>query len=79
MALVAILWKGNPVLGLVIALAMIANLFVAGAVGAVVPIVLKWLGLDPALGSAVIATAFTDSFGFLAFLGLGTLFLKYLV
>ncbi len=79
MALVTILWKGNPVLGLVIALAMIANLLVAGAAGAVVPLVLKRLGLDPALGSAVITTAFTDSFGFLVFLGLATLLLDYLV
>jgi len=78
MALVAFLWKGNPYLGVVIALAMIANLFVAGTAGAVVPLVLKRLGLDPALGSAVITTAFTDSFGFLAFLGLGTVFLDYL-
>ncbi len=79
MALVTILWKGNPVLGLVIAVAMIANLLVAGAAGAVVPLVLKRLGLDPALGSAVITTAFTDSFGFLVFLGLATLLLDYLV
>ncbi len=79
MALVAILWKGNPILGLVIATAMVVNLVVAGTAGAVVPIALKWLGLDPALGSAVIATAFTDSVGFLAFLGLGTLLLKHIV
>ena len=68
-----------PILGLVIAVAMVVNLVVAGTAGAVVPIALKWLGLDPALGSAVIATAFTDSVGFLAFLGLGTLLLKHIV
>jgi magnesium transporter len=78
MALVAFLWKGNPYLGLIIALAMIANLLLAGTAGAVVPLVLKRLGLDPALGSAVITTAFTDSFGFLVFLGLGTVFLDYI-
>lgn len=75
MALVAFLWKGNLFLGLVIAVAMIANMLLAGAVGAMVPLVLKRLGLDPALGSGVIATTFTDSLGFLIFLGLGTVFL----
>lgn len=78
MALIAIVWKGNPMLGLVICLAMIVNLFVAGAAGAAIPLVLKWLKLDPALGSGVIVTTFTDCCGFLAFLGLGTLLLDYL-
>jgi len=78
MALIAIVWKGNPMLGLVIGLAMIINLFVAGAAGATVPLVLKWLKLDPALGSGVIVTTFTDCCGFLAFLGLGTILLDYL-
>ncbi len=79
MALVATLWKGNPMLGLVIGLAMIVNLFVAGTAGALVPVILKWLGLDPALGSGVIVTTFTDCCGFLSFLGLATLLLKYLL
>ncbi len=78
MALIAIVWKGNPMLGLVIGLAMIINLFVAGAAGATIPLVLKWLKLDPALGSGVIVTTFTDCCGFLAFLGLGTILLDYL-
>ena len=78
MALIAIVWKGNPMLGLVIGLAMIINLFVAGAAGATVPLVLKWLKLDPALGSGVIVTTFTDCCGFLVFLGLGTILLDYL-
>jgi magnesium transporter len=51
---------------------------VAGATGAAVPLVLKWLKLDPALGSGVIVTTFTDCCGFLAFLGLGTILLDYL-
>lgn len=78
MALVAVVWKGKPVLGLVIALAMTINLFVAGMAGAAVPLILKWLRLDPALGSGVIVTTFTDCFGFLSFLGLATLLLAYL-
>jgi magnesium transporter len=79
MALVALLWKGNAVLGLVIGLAMIINLFVAGAAGAAVPLALKWLKIDPALGSGVIVTTFTDVFGFLSFLGLATLLLSHLL
>jgi magnesium transporter len=78
MALIAIVWKGNPMLGLVIGLAMMINLFVAGAAGAAIPLILKWLRLDPALGSGVIVTTFTDCCGFLAFLGLGTLLLDHL-
>jgi magnesium transporter len=63
----------------VVCAAMIANLFVAGLVGASIPIVLKWLRLDPALGSGVIVTTFTDCCGFLAFLGLATLLLRHLL
>ena len=79
MAVVAMLWKGNPMLGLVIGLAMIINLIVAGATGATIPLVLKWLGIDPALGSGVIVTTFTDCCGFLSFLGIATLLLRHLV
>src|SRR5436309_340535 len=78
MAGIAMLWKGNAMLGLVICMAMIINLFVAGLTGAAVPLVLKWLKLDPALGSGVIVTTFTDCCGFLSFLGLGTLLLSFL-
>jgi magnesium transporter len=75
----AFLWKGNPSLGLVLALANIINTgLVAGLFGALIPLVLKWLRFDPALGSTIIATTFTDVFGFLSFLGLATLFLRYL-
>jgi len=62
----------------VIALAMVFNLFVAGLTGAAIPIALKWFKIDPAMGSGVIVTTFTDCFGFLSFLGLGTLLLKHL-
>lgn len=75
----AYLWKGNPFLGIVLALAMIINLgLVAGLSGAVIPLVLKALKFDPAMGSGIIVTGLTDAFGFLSFLGLATLFLSYL-
>jgi len=79
-AVAATLWKGNPVLGLVLAGAMIFNLgLMAGFAGAVIPLLLKALKFDPALGSGIIVTGLTDAFGFLSFLGLATLFRGYLI
>lgn len=75
---IAYLWKGIPVLGLVLGLAMIINVFVGTLVGTLIPLGLKWLKSDPALGSHIFLTAFTDAFGFLSFLGLATIFLKLL-
>jgi magnesium transporter len=78
-AVAAFLWKGNPFLGLVLASAMILNLgLVAGFAGAVIPLVLKALKFDPAMGAGIIVTGLTDAFGFLSFLGLATLFRGYL-
>lgn len=77
-AIVAYLWKGKPMLGVVLALAMIINLFVAALAGTLIPLALKRVRLDPALGSGIFVTTFTDVFGFLSFLGLATLFLRYL-
>ena len=62
-------------LGAVIALAMIGNLVVAGFAGALVPIGLEKLGIDPALASGTFVTTTTDVFGFFAFLGLASLML----
>ena len=77
--LVAWGWQGSLYLGLVLWLAMMVNMLIAGLAGALVPNFLKLIKQDPALGSGVIVTTFTDVFGFLSFLGLATLFLKYLV
>ena len=69
---------GNLYFGLVLGIACIVNLFVAALVGTLIPLFLKLLRLDPALGSVNLLTMCTDSMGFLTFLGLGTLFLTYL-
>ncbi|MDY0061815.1 MAG: magnesium transporter [Myxococcota bacterium] len=69
------LWKGDPWLGLVLFLAMLANMAVGALVGAAVPFLLKLVRQDPAMGSGILVTGITDSFGFLTFLGLATLFL----
>jgi len=77
-ALIAILWRGNPMLGLVIFSAMVLNMLLAGFVGSAVPFLLKRLRQDPAVGGGVLVTACTDSLGFLGFLGISTIFLAYL-
>lgn len=69
------LWYHNPLLGGVIATAMIINLLIAGASGAGIPIILQRIGSDPAISSAVVLTTVTDVVGFFAFLGLAALLL----
>ncbi|WP_316799291.1 magnesium transporter [Pedobacter frigidisoli] len=65
-------FDGNPLLGLVIFLAMTGNLLIAGITGAGIPLILKRLGIDPAIASSIIITTFTDVFGFLLILGLAS-------
>ncbi|NOR14969.1 MAG: magnesium transporter [Candidatus Aminicenantes bacterium] len=77
-ALVSILWLKNPYLGLVLGVAVIINLFIAALVGTLIPLFLKLIKLDPALGSVNLLTMFTDSIGLLVFLGMGTVFMSYL-
>jgi len=62
-------------LGLVIAMAMLINLCAAGLAGALIPLTLQRINIDPALASGTILTTVTDVVGFLSFLGLATLFL----
>jgi len=77
-ALVAVLVHGDPVMGLLLGAAMIINLFVAAAAGTLIPLGLRAANVDPALASSIFVTAVTDVFGFASFLGLATLFLRYL-
>ncbi|MBU4266783.1 MAG: magnesium transporter [Candidatus Altiarchaeales archaeon] len=74
-AVVATLWNKNPLLGLVIGLAMIVNLIVAGLFGATIPLIMKRLGKDPASSATIFITTATDVFGFFVFLGLATIIL----
>ena len=75
----AYLWKGNFTLGLVLGVAMLGNMLVAGMFGAGVPLLLRQLRLDPAVSSAVFVTTFTDVIGFVLFLGLAAVFVNHLV
>ena len=72
------LMQGNPFLGAILGLAMVINMFVAAIAGTLIPLTLRALKIDPALASSVFITTLTDVFGFLSFLGLGALFIKYL-
>ncbi|RME15692.1 MAG: magnesium transporter [Alphaproteobacteria bacterium] len=72
MGLIGWLWFGAPLLGAVIAAAMIINLVVAGLAGVGVPVLLEKAGVDPALASGAFVTTVTDVVGFFAFLGLAS-------
>ncbi len=75
---IAYFWQGNPALGLVLLLAMMITMTVASLLGAGVPLILKGLRQDPALGAGVIVTFCTDALGFFSFLGIATLLLDRL-
>jgi magnesium transporter len=75
---VAWLTKADPMLGLLLAMAMVCNMLVATVAGTLVPLGLKALRVDPALASSVFITTFTDVVGFASFLGLATIFIGYL-
>ena len=75
---VATVTKRDPMLGLLLGMAMICNMLVATVAGTLVPLGLKALRIDPALASSVFITTFTDVVGFASFLGLATIFIRYL-
>ncbi len=69
---VAWAWKGNPYLGLVVGIAMMANTIIAVSIGGTIPLILKRFNLDPALASGPILTTVTDMSGFMIVLGLAS-------
>ena len=71
-------WKGNPALGVVVALALSINTVVAVSIGGTVPLLLKRFGADPAVASGPILTTVTDMCGFFLVLGIATLALSWL-
>lgn len=73
--LVAFFWFGNAMLGLVIGMAMTVNLVIAALSGVMIPLIVKRMGIDPALASGVALTTVTDVIGFFVFLGLATMLL----
>ena len=73
--IIAYIWFNDIRIGIVIAIAMMINLVIAGVVGSLVPLGLKRAGIDPAVGSSVFLTTTTDIVGFFSFLGLASLVL----
>ncbi|MFN2444255.1 MAG: magnesium transporter [Vicinamibacterales bacterium] len=76
-AVIAWTTRGDPMIGLLLGMAMVCNMFVAATAGTLVPLGLKALKVDPALASSVFITTFTDVVGFASFLGFATIFLRY--
>lgn len=76
--IIAYYWKGIPILGLILGMAMIISIFAGTMAGVLIPLVLKRFKFDPALGSNILLTAFTDAFGFLSYLTLAMIFLRML-
>ena len=71
----AFLWFHDPHLSIIFGLAVICTLLIAGIAGALVPIFLEKIGVDPAISSGIILTTITDCTAFATFLGLATMFL----
>ena len=74
-AFIAALWFNDIDLGLVIACAMVANLFIGAVAGVCIPVMLDKMGIDPALAGGVALTTVTDVVGYFSVLGLATLLL----
>ena len=72
------LWSRSAGLALVMALSMVISMTIAGIAGALVPIMLKRFGLDPAQSSSIVLTTITDVAGFMSFLGIATLLSGFL-
>jgi len=77
--MVAMIFDGNPYLGLVVGLALFGNTVVAVSIGGLVPLILKRFGVDPAVASGPLLTTVTDMCGFFLVLGLATIMLSRLV
>ncbi len=76
LGIITYLWKGQPLLGVVVCLAMLFNTVVAGAMGVLIPLGLQALGKDPAIASGVFLTTVTDVLGFAFLFLLAHLFLR---
>ncbi|MCJ7623234.1 MAG: magnesium transporter [Anaerolineaceae bacterium] len=71
-AVIALVWKGTPTLGLVVGAATLLTMISAAIAGVIVPLGLEKLNIDPALASPILVTTATDTFGYLVYLGMAT-------
>ena len=74
-SVITLIWFSQPLLGLVIAIAVIVNLATAGLIGSMIPLLIKKFGGDPAIASPLLLTTATDAMGFFVFLGLAEIIL----
>ena len=77
-SLIVYFWANSFGLAMVIAISMVVSMAIAGLSGAVIPIILKSVGQDPAQSSSIILTTVTDVVGFMSFLGLATFMINTL-
>ena len=78
-AVIALGWKGTPILGAIVGLATLLNMIGAGIAGALVPVIMQVVRIDPALASPILVTTITDACGYFIYLGLATLVLARLI
>lgn len=74
-AIIAMLWKGSPMLGFVVGMATFLNLIAAGFAGVLIPMGMSIIKLDPALASPVLVSTLTDTLGYLIYLSIATIIL----
>ena len=74
--MITTLWFQDLIIAQIIAIAMVINLLVAVISGVSIPLLLRYLKLDPGIGGTVIVTTITDITGFMSFLGLASIFLR---
>jgi magnesium transporter len=77
-AIIALVWKGTPLLGLIVGVATLLNFSCAAVAGVLVPLGMQLVKIDPALASPILVTTTTDTFGYFAYLGLATMLLASL-
>ena len=75
-ALIALSWKGTPLLGIVVGVATFINLLCAAFAGVIVPLGIQLIDIDPALASPILVTTVTDTFGYLIYLGMATILIE---
>ncbi|MBI5287262.1 MAG: magnesium transporter, partial [Deltaproteobacteria bacterium] len=76
-AVAAHTFGASYMIGVLLCMAMVANLIIAGFSGTVIPLILKWFKADPAIASSIFVTTCTDVGGFFTFLGLASIFIRY--
>ncbi len=78
-SVIALTWKGTPMLGLVVGIATMMNMICAAVAGVLVPMLMQQLNFDPALASPILVTTTTDTLGYLFYLGLATVMIASLI